>query len=105
MDQLSVNEIAVEVACALPSHQVVVRVVVPPGISAREVVNASRIASLFDGLDIDACALGIWGEQVADEAGVKQGDRVEIYRPLEHDPREARMRLAAAGQTMGATGD
>jgi putative ubiquitin-RnfH superfamily antitoxin RatB of RatAB toxin-antitoxin module len=28
------------------------------------------------------------------------GDRVEIYRPLQLDPRDARRRLAALGQTM-----
>jgi putative ubiquitin-RnfH superfamily antitoxin RatB of RatAB toxin-antitoxin module len=33
------------------------------------------------------------------------GDRVEIYRPLQMDPREARRRLAALGQTMGKAGD
>ena len=32
--------------------------------------------------------------------GVKNGDRVEIYRPLELDPRELRRNLAAAGRTM-----
>ncbi|MBW2472464.1 MAG: RnfH family protein, partial [Deltaproteobacteria bacterium] len=28
------------------------------------------------------------------------GDRVELYRPLEIDPREARRQLAEAGRTM-----
>jgi hypothetical protein len=34
--------------------------------------------------------LGIFGEAVADERVLQAGDRVEIYRPLQHEPREAR---------------
>jgi putative ubiquitin-RnfH superfamily antitoxin RatB of RatAB toxin-antitoxin module len=46
------------------------------------------------------CPLGVFGRVVADDYGVQAGDRVEIYRPLEREPREARRELAARGLTM-----
>ena len=48
-----------------------------------------------------ACQLGIWGRLVNRDQTLEDGDRVEIYRPLEIDPRETRRRLAAEGKTMG----
>ena len=47
------------------------------------------------------CPLGIFGRVVADGQSVHAGDRVEIYRPLINEPREARRALAAKGDTMG----
>ena len=39
---------------------------------------------------------------IAPPARLRDGDRVELYRPLELDPREARRQLASAGLTMDA---
>lgn len=51
--------------------------------------------------DLERCAVGVWGE-VADRARpLRTGDRVEIYRPLIQDPREARRRAAQAGRSLG----
>ena len=68
-------------------------------------MRLSGIAREFPSLDLDDCKLGIWGQVVADDAVLAHGDRVEIYRPLVNDPRQARMRLAAEGQTMGSGRD
>ena len=41
---------------------------------------------------------GVWGEKVAQEQLLKDGDRVEIYRALKVDPKEARrLRFAKQG--------
>lgn len=100
MDKAS-QDIRIEVACATPERQRVIQVSVAPGTTARRAVAASGIAAEFPGLDIDACRIGVWGEPVADDHRVATGDRVEIYRPLAMDPRDARRQRAAAGQTMG----
>ena len=42
------------------------------------------------GFDIDSAPLGIWGKACTRETQVKEGDRIEVYRPLETDPKEAR---------------
>lgn len=104
MDQLASRRLAIEVACALPSRQAVVALTVAPGTTAREAVRASGIGVRFPEIDVANCALGVWGETVADAHRVADGDRVEVYRPLRIDPREARRRRAAAGGTMGRGG-
>lgn len=38
--------------------------------------------------------VGIYGKQVSMDLVLKDGDRIEIYRPLIRDPKEKRRRLA-----------
>ena len=45
-------------------------------------------------VDISTQAVGIWGRAAALDAPLADGDRVEIYRPLAMDPKEARRRRA-----------
>lgn len=42
------------------------------------------------------CPCGVWGKRVAEDYVLRAGDRVEIYRPLRADPKEARRRRARA---------
>lgn len=101
MDQLAGSRLAVEVACALPARQAVVAVTVSPGTTAREAVRISGIAVRFPEIDVDHCQLGVWGDVVDDGHRIADGDRVEIYRQLAIDPRDARRERASLGETMG----
>jgi putative ubiquitin-RnfH superfamily antitoxin RatB of RatAB toxin-antitoxin module len=38
--------------------------------------------------------LGVFGEPATPETRLRDGDRVEVYRPLQIDPKEARRRRA-----------
>jgi len=80
----------VEIVFALPSRQVLKQVVVDDGATVADVIAASRIAADFPGNDLDELQAGIWGEPVERTHPVSEGDRVELFRPLEMDPREAR---------------
>lgn len=90
----------VEVVFALPETQSLQVVTVEAGATAADCVARSGIARQFPEHDLAAFSLGIWGKEVARNQLVKEGDRVEIYRPLELDPREARRQLALLGRTM-----
>ena len=57
----------------------------PAGATVRDALAAS-------GLEGPAC--GIFGKRVALDRKLAEGDRVEIYRPLALDPKEARRRRA-----------
>ena len=57
----------------------------PAGATVRDALAAS-------GLDGHAC--GIFGKRVALDRKLADGDRVEIYRPLAMDPKEARRQRA-----------
>lgn len=84
--------ISVEVVYALPEGEDAVTVRVAPGATAAEAVAASGMAARHPGIDLSR--LGIFGKAVAADARVADGDRVEIYRPLRMDPKDARRRRA-----------
>ena len=84
------NTITVEVAYALPHNQVLVEVQLPAGATAVEAAQRSGIASKFAGVDLDNVTFGIFGQIVASRQVLRDGDRVEIYRPLIADPKEVR---------------
>ncbi len=46
----------------------------------------------------NTAAVGIFGELVPRTAVPREGDRIEIYRPLAHDPRELRRRRVREGR-------
>lgn len=89
--------ITVEVAYALPDKQRIIRIAVPVGTTALEAARLSGIAEHFPGLDVDASDMGVFGKTVAKPAErvLTEGERVEIYRPLIADPKEARKQRAA----------
>lgn len=94
----------IEVVFALPRRQELVTIELDPGASVADAIARSGIAELFPNQQIERCAVGIWGRVVDRDHPLVDGDRVEIYRPLEIDPREQRRALAAEGKSMGPPG-
>ncbi len=97
------DEISVEVVFATPGEQRLVSLSLPPGSTVNDAIVKSRLDAHFPSQDFAVSEVGIWGRVVERDQELATGDRVEIYRPLKMDPREARRRLAAAGQTMART--
>ena len=89
--------INVEVAYALPDEQKIVSLRVEEGCSAYEAVIRSKIAEYFPEIDPDTMPMGIFGKAIRDPHNevLKEGQRVEIYRPLIIDPKTARANRAA----------
>ena len=96
----AMDKFDVELVFALPTEQLLRSIAVEPGTTVADVIAKSGMQSAFPGHAIDHLAIGIWGREVAHDQIVKAGDRIEIYRPLELDPREARRQLALSGRTM-----
>jgi len=94
------DSLSVEVVLAMPRRQHLVTVAVAPGTTVAGAILAAGIAALFPDIGIASMDVGIWGRRVARDAIVADGDRVELYRPLQIDPRDARRQLARAGLTM-----
>ncbi|QEY17248.1 RnfH family protein [Cellvibrio sp. KY-GH-1] len=93
--------ITVEVAYALPHKQKIIALLVEPGTTALDAVKRSKITDHFPDLDIASAKMGIFGQslgtkglEAADKHVLHAGDRVEIYRPLASDPKEARRKRA-----------
>jgi uncharacterized protein len=75
----------VEVVDARPGAARVVKVDLPAGATVRDALAASGL---------EGNTAGIFGKRAALDQPLKDGDRVEIYRPLAIDPKEARRRRA-----------
>ncbi|MBP5980744.1 MAG: RnfH family protein [Halomonas sp.] len=100
------NSLPVEVAFALPAKQRLVALQVPHGTTARQAVTLANLPELFPELSEDTfskAALGIFGKALRnpETQTLRAGDRVEVYRPLQIDPKAARLERAkrqASGQ-------
>jgi hypothetical protein len=92
----------VEVAYATPLRQEVIEVVIRPGASIEQVIRESGLLERFPEIDLARSRVGIFGEIASLRDPVRDGDRVEIYRPLLADPKEARRRRAERRAKTGA---
>lgn len=84
-------EVAVEVVYAAAPHDV--RQVSLRLRAGSTLADALRESRLLDGLapdQADALQAGIWGRAAALETPLRDGDRVELTRGLQVDPKEAR---------------
>lgn len=99
------GRIRVEVAFALPERQVLTAIDLAKGATVSDAIGASGLQEQFPGESFDTLATGIWGQPAARDQVLATGDRVEIYRPLQLDPKEARRQLARAGKTMRGSRD
>jgi uncharacterized protein len=65
------------------------------GCTAGQALGASGLLERHPELELRCEQLGIHGRRVASTHALADGDRVEVYRPLEIDPKEARRARAA----------
>lgn len=87
----------IEVAYATPARQALLKTQVPEGCTVERAIELSGIRKLFPGIHIDPGAVGIFSRKVPMDHELRDGDRVEIYRPLIADPKEMRKQRAAGG--------
>jgi putative ubiquitin-RnfH superfamily antitoxin RatB of RatAB toxin-antitoxin module len=62
----------------------------PSGTTLIEAIRASGVEQRHPGLDLSRAKRGVWGRVQPDDTVLRERDRVEIYRPLQVDPKEAR---------------
>ena len=87
----------VEVAYAAPARQEVITLTVRPGVTIEQAIHQSGILGRFPEIDLARNPVGVFGELAEPRDPVRDGDRVEIYRALIADPKEARRRRAERG--------
>ena len=79
---------------ALPGGEDAVALELDPGATALDAVLASGLAGRHPEIDLGRQKLGLYGRVVPAHAPLRDGDRVELYRPLLMAPQEARRRRA-----------
>ena len=99
------SEIEVSVCYALPFEQIERHLRISPQTSVREAVELSGIKAIIGVEVIKDENIGVYGQLLdgqslphLDEYQLQDGDRIEIYRPLPIDPKEARRQRAANRQ-------
>ena len=86
------RRIVVEVAYAETGRQTLVELEVPEGTTVAQAIALSGIAAAYPDIDLGAMRTGIFGTLASRQTLLREGDRVEIYRALATDPKEARRR-------------
>jgi hypothetical protein len=90
-----VNRIVVTVVYALPGRAMDLEVELPAGSSVADALTRSGIATRHPEIKLAAMDVGVYGHRVALDSVLADGDRVEIYRSLQVDPKDARRRRAS----------
>jgi putative ubiquitin-RnfH superfamily antitoxin RatB of RatAB toxin-antitoxin module len=86
----------VSVVLASPGRQEVVELELAEGATLADAVAAAKLPERFPGVELEDYSTGIWSRPRPATTLLRDGDRVELYRPLRADAkaqRRARARL------------
>ena len=90
----------VEVAYALAEKQSLISLEVKEGSTLKEAIDASGILKQYKQIDLSKDRVGIFSKFATLDTVLREKDRVEIYRPLEADPKKVRKERAAHSKAM-----
>jgi putative ubiquitin-RnfH superfamily antitoxin RatB of RatAB toxin-antitoxin module len=85
------DKIRVELAYLKPSLQTVLVVNIAAGSTILLALQESKLLELFPELELEQLSLGIFSVPKKLDTKLVAGDRVEVYRPLVIDPKQARL--------------
>ena len=92
------NGIIIEVAYGAIRSQTILLLQVKSGTTVGEAINQSGILKQFPEINLGLNKVGIFGKLARTDTVLSNRDRVEIYRALIADPKEARRRRAQAAK-------
>ncbi len=84
----------VQVCYALPDSAFVTDLSLPAGATLQHAIKSSGLLQQYPDIDLASQKAGIFGKVKPAETVLRDGDRVEVYRPLQADPKETRRRRA-----------
>lgn len=87
--------VSVEVAWATPQVQDVVALILPADSTVAQAIAASGLFATYR-IDVESVRAAVRGRLVDGDAPINDGDRIDLCRPLQVDPKEARRRRVAA---------
>ncbi|MBU6420659.1 MAG: RnfH family protein [Gammaproteobacteria bacterium] len=84
----------VEVVYARSDVQQLAAIELGVGATAHDALRLSGLLQQFPEIELTTCKLGIFGRTIGLQHVLRDGDRVEIYRELPTDPKQARRERA-----------
>ena len=82
--------IRVEIVYAQPQRSIAKSLSLPPGALIADALKLAAQAEDFQDMDLASATVGIFGQVASRDRPLKDGDRIEIYRPLLEEPKLAR---------------
>ena len=95
------EKINIEVAFALPTKQTLLSLQVANDASIEAAIEQSGILAMYPEIDLGKNKVGIWSKNKKLHDILRDGDRIEIYRPLIADPKAVRKRRAEQAKEEG----
>jgi putative ubiquitin-RnfH superfamily antitoxin RatB of RatAB toxin-antitoxin module len=92
------GKIEIEVVYALPDEQILFKQSVPEGALLAAAVKTSGILEKYPEINLSTNKLGIFGKLAKADTVLRDRDRIEIYRPLIANPKEARRKRVEDGE-------
>ena len=96
MADAGTQDIAVQVCHALPDSSFLRSLTVPAGTTIGQALVQSGLLQEHPGIDLTVNMVGIYGKKKSLDTVLRAHDRIEVYRPLQADPKEARRRRAGS---------
>jgi putative ubiquitin-RnfH superfamily antitoxin RatB of RatAB toxin-antitoxin module len=93
-------QITIEVVFAKPGEQFMEQLHIPADTTIEMAIRQSGVLDRFPEIDLAQNKVGVFGKAAALKSTLNDGDRIEIYRPLIADPKEARKKRADQGKAM-----
>ena len=88
------DPIHVQVCYATPLREYFRDLVVEQGTTIEQAIGLSGILLDIPGIDLAVQPVGLYGKKRPLDTGLRERDRIEIYRPLVADPKESRRKRA-----------
>ncbi len=88
------DTINIEVAYALPDEQVILSLDIPKECTVEDAIKRSGILERYPQINLETDKVGIFGKICKLNTGLRDKDRIEIYRKLIADPKESRRQKA-----------
>ncbi|MFC7517477.1 RnfH family protein [Herbaspirillum sp. GCM10030257] len=87
-------DLRIQVCYAKPEWQFLRELSVVPGTTIRDAIQVSGLLEEAPEIDLSTARVGVYGKLKELDALLREHDRVEVYRPLIADPKDARRRRA-----------
>ena len=85
----------IEIVHAQPQRSIAKSLTMPPGATIADALGLAALDQDFHGVDLMNAGVGIFGKVARRDAALKEGDRIEIYRPLLEEPKLARRKRSS----------
>ena len=95
------ESVKIQVCYALPEAATLIDLSVDEGRTLEQAIRQSGVLNRHPEIDLESAKIGVFGKLRKLSDAAREGDRIEIYRPLQADPKDSRRRRARHKERSG----